>query len=106
MGPTANNIDDGYNLQHFNLKSCDVVIIGSDGLWDNLWDHEISTIIDQTMSKYQENYNNSSNNFSFNNYVHNKIVNGDLTHRIIKQAYLNSIDTEKTTPWSQAMTQT
>ena len=112
--PTANSIDDGYCLHHFNLKSFDIIIVGSDGLWDNLFDDEISNIICLTMSRYFDQYKNNNNNnnnnndnyLTFNNYVHSKIVKGDLTHIIIKQAYLNSIDRKKETPWSQAMTQT
>ena len=64
------------------------------------------------MSRYYDKYENDKNNYngimisSFSNYVHKNIVSGDLTHKIIKQAYLNSIDRKKETPWSQAMTQT
>ena len=38
--------------------------------------------------------------------MHAKIIGGDLTHKLMKQAHLNSNDKAKSTPWSTAMTET
>eukprot|EP00485_Elphidium_margaritaceum_P015751 CAMPEP_0202733606 /NCGR_PEP_ID=MMETSP1385-20130828/188255_1 /ASSEMBLY_ACC=CAM_ASM_000861 /TAXON_ID=933848 /ORGANISM="Elphidium margaritaceum" /LENGTH=302 /DNA_ID=CAMNT_0049399943 /DNA_START=757 /DNA_END=1665 /DNA_ORIENTATION=- len=108
--PTANTVEDGYSLKHFNLQSRDIVIVGSDGLWDNLYQNEISEMICGTMTKYYKNWcrecEERNSDIYFNDFVHAQIVNGDLNHKIMKQAYQNSLDRQKTTPWSEQMTQT
>ena len=106
--PTANRVDDGHSVTRLLLKSLDIVVVGSDGLWDNLWDHEMAQIIGDSMASYhrQWNENGNSKGLSFGNFVHRQIVGGGLTHKIMKEAYLSSIDRKKSTPWSVSMTDT
>lgn len=110
--PTANRVDDGESINRLLLQSRDLVIVGSDGLWDNLWDHEIESIIGDAMTNYHRQYqeeereSENGNELSFNNFVHRQIVGGGLTLKLMKEAYLNSIDRKKSTPWSVAMTDT
>merc|ERR1712228_242421 len=107
---TSNSISDGYCLEHFALKSLDIVIVGSDGLWDNMFDNEISALICHSMNRYYKEWKQQQQereeSDEFSNFVHSKVANGDITHRIMKEAYLNSIDKKKQTPWSQTMTET
>ena len=103
---TSNCIEDGCCLNVFDLCAMDIVIVGSDGLWDNCFDDEILALICQSMNKYLKEWKNEESAVSFDSFVHHKVVNGDITHRIIKQAYMNSIDKKKQTPWSRAMTET
>ncbi len=110
--PTANRLDDGQSVTRILLKSLDIVVVGSDGLWDNLWDHEMAHIISESMASYLRQWKeqsasaNGSGQINFGNFVHRQIVGGGLTHKIMKEAYLSSIDRKKSTPWSVAMTDT
>lgn len=111
---TANRVEDGCSLQKFALHSGDVVVLGTDGLWDNMWEHEVADIICGAMTLYRQKWTTEQERdadgdvepLSFCNFVHAKIVGGDLTHKLMKQAHLNSNDKAKCTPWSTAMTET
>jgi len=104
--PTANAVDDGLSIDDLALHSSDVVVIGTDGLWDNLWDHEIARMISESMAAFYRRWSGEENaeTLSFQNFVHRHIVGGGLTHKLVKEAYLCSIDRKKATPWSEAMT--
>ena len=109
--PTSNRVDDGQCIHRLLLRSLDIVVVGSDGLWDNLWDHEVAQIIADSMTNYHRQWTEredlrKSEELSFCNFVHRHIVSGGLTHKIMKEAYLSSIDRKKSTPWSVAMTDT
>mmetsp|Transcript_72931 Transcript_72931/g.89454 ORF Transcript_72931/g.89454 Transcript_72931/m.89454 type:complete len:325 (-) Transcript_72931:81-1055(-) len=91
------NISNGeYINNDKDINKDDIIVIGSDGLWDNLFYNDIENIISYNM-QYKSNTNNNT---------HNYIRSGDLAHQLIKNAYQNSIETKKTiiTPWSQYMT--
>lgn len=102
--PTANHINDGLHLDNLVLKSYDIIVIGSDGLWDNLWDYEISELLCSTMKKYFA--LSIEKKVNFNHFVHSNIINGNLTFRLLKEAYQTSLDPKKTTPYSTYMTET
>ena len=102
------DINSGIYNYDITLESRDIIIIGSDGLWDNLWDKEIEKIIEECMDRLDINTDkyNLRRNSDKENEIDKLISNGYITQRIFsackdktsKQAF--GIET----PWSRYMT--
>lgn len=92
---TANSINDGYGIK-YELQSTDIIIVASDGIWDNLYEEQISDIIANSMKYYDMNTID----------IHTSIArNGHLTQSLIKEALVQSRDQKIATPWSEMMTE-
>eukprot|EP00009_Paramoeba_aestuarina_P002656 CAMPEP_0201515066 /NCGR_PEP_ID=MMETSP0161_2-20130828/6730_1 /ASSEMBLY_ACC=CAM_ASM_000251 /TAXON_ID=180227 /ORGANISM="Neoparamoeba aestuarina, Strain SoJaBio B1-5/56/2" /LENGTH=429 /DNA_ID=CAMNT_0047911785 /DNA_START=372 /DNA_END=1661 /DNA_ORIENTATION=+ len=75
---------------HFRVRPGDVLVLGSDGLFDNMSDRAIGSTVDE--------FCNSQNARSSK-----KPFNGDeLSRKLVTMAYENSIQKEIDTPWSRA----
>mmetsp|Transcript_25083 Transcript_25083/g.34637 ORF Transcript_25083/g.34637 Transcript_25083/m.34637 type:complete len:257 (+) Transcript_25083:1043-1813(+) len=92
---------------HLRFRVCpgDVIVMGSDGLFDNVSDKAISrTVTEHLVSKpdkLPERYLNAPEHTrpppwktTFNG--------DDLSRKLVTMAYLNSVDKIKDTPWSRA----
>ena len=87
-------------MNGISLSSEDIIVIGTDGLWDNLFSNEIANIISDAMHYFDD--HNLKNEQS----IHKYILDGNITNRLIKSAYQNSQDKSGVTPWSLYMTDT
>ncbi|ETO25911.1 hypothetical protein RFI_11226, partial [Reticulomyxa filosa] len=98
----SNQLEDADVLHNIELFSGDVILVGSDGLWDNLFLNEISAILTEQLNGCVK---NPSNPFPVTKRVPTFVKQGKLTNHIMYQALNNSFDKNKTTPWSNSMTQ-
>ena len=85
---------------HFKVSPGDVIVMGSDGLFDNISDRSIA----QTVQEYcPVGEGGGGEGGGGGGGKGGKAFNGDeLSRKLVTTAYLNSIQKERDTPWSRA----
>ena len=83
-------------LTTFPLEPGDVIIMGSDGLWDNLSEGEILAVVEQTLRStgYQRGVGAESREAA-----------ARASGAVVSAAYAASMDKRRTTPYSLAATE-
>ena len=102
-------------MRGIELESEDIIVIGTDGLWDNLFSNEIANILSEAINKFDAqkaatekmpDNTNRNRKMKADANVHKFILDGNVTHRLIRKAYENSQNRSGVTPWSLYMTDT